>query len=261
MIGAGRLSTQLAQALARKGRHRIVTVYSRTLESAQALAQKVDCEATNDIFSLPLDADAFIIAVKDDALPTLAEQLSRHLALSGHAGSSHACPVFHTAGSIAMDVLAPLPLHGVIYPMQTFSKERTVDFSDTPVFIEANDGEALSVAHAIASSVSGHVECLDSQRRSQLHLAAVFACNFANHCYTLAADILQRNGLDFSVMLPLINETASKVTAMPPHEAQTGPAVRYDTNVIERQRQMLAGTPLTQQIYQLMSESIHRHSL
>lgn len=256
LIGAGRLATQLALALREKGRHRILSVYSRTLTSACALAQKVNAEATNDITSLPSHADAFIMAVKDDALPTLAVQLASHLSEDSNAAS----PVFHTAGSIDMDVLATIPHHGVIYPIQTFSKERPVDFAQIPFFIEASDAETLTVARTIASSVSSNVECLDSLRRRQLHLAAVFACNFTNHCYTLAADILERNGLDFSVILPLITETASKVATMHPREAQTGPAVRYDKTVIEHQRQMLANNPLTQQIYQLMSESIHEHS-
>ena len=113
---------------------------------------------------------------------------------------------------------------------------------------------------ALARSVSRHVSVMDSERRRQLHLAAVFACNFANHCYTLAADILERAGLDFSVMLPLVRETTEKLSAMHPREAQTGPAVRYDQTVIGRQSAMLADMELTRKIYELMSESIHQHS-
>jgi predicted short-subunit dehydrogenase-like oxidoreductase (DUF2520 family) len=144
--------------------------------------------------------------------------------------------------------------------MQSFSKERKVDFSRIPFFIEASDDDTLSIARSIATSVSNHVTVLDSERRRQLHLAAVFACNFANHCYALAADILERNGLDFSIMQPLIEETTAKVATMHPKEAQTGPAVRYDKTVIDRQSEMLANNPLTRQIYELMSESIHQHS-
>lgn len=257
MIGAGRLSTQLAHALTEKGGHRIVAVYSRTMASACVLAHKVHAKATNQIASLPLLSDAYIIAVKDDALPAMTVELASHLTKAANTTA----PVFHTAGSISMDVLAMIPRHGVIYPMQTFSIERAVDFAQIPFFIEASDPESLSVAHAIASSVTRRVACLDSQRRRYLHLAAVFASNFTNHCYALAAEILERNGLDFSVMLPLIKETASKVTTMSPKEAQTGPAVRFDKKVIEHQRQMLADDPLTQHIYQLMSESIHQHCI
>lgn len=260
-IGAGRLATQMAQALHDKG-HTIKVVYSRKMASALALAEKVGAVATDDIATVRGDAppvvgdlqsptDAIIMSVKDDVLPSLAAELAKR---------ETSCPVYHTAGSVSIDVLKALPHYGVIYPMQTFSKERQVDFSRIPFFIEASDDESLAVARSIATSVSNHVTLLDSERRRQLHLAAVFACNFANHCYTLAADILERNELDFSLLLPLIEETAAKAGDMHPREAQTGPAVRYDKTVIDRQSEMLAEEPLTRQIYELMSESIHQHS-
>ncbi len=250
-IGAGRLATQLSQALHDKGHH-ILAVYSRTMASARSLADMIGITGTDDLAALPFaHADAVIMAVKDDALPLLAAQL----ALRGVA-----CPVFHTAGSIPLEVLSPLQRHGVIYPMQTFSKDRHVDFTRIPFFLEASDDDTLAMAHRIASAVSDNVTTMDSEHRRQLHLAAVFACNFANHCYTLAADILESQGMDFNIMLPLIEETAAKAGIMHPKEAQTGPAVRYDKVVIERQSAMLADKPLTRQLYELMSDSIHQHS-
>lgn len=258
-VGAGMLATQLAQALHEKGHH-ILAVYSRTMASAQALAVQVGAIATDDIATLPYPtADAIIMAVKDDALPSLATQLAAVGDASGRCNLS--CPVFHTAGSVPADTLGTLAHYGVIYPMQTFSKERRADFARIPVFIEASDDETLAVARDIATSVSSQVTMLNSERRRQLHLAAVFACNFVNHCYALSADILERSGLDFSVMLPLVEETAAKVATMQPREAQTGPAVRYDQTVIARQSEMLAAQPLTRQIYELMSNSIHQHAV
>ena len=247
-IGAGRLATQLAQALCDKGGHRILAVCSRTMDAAQVLAQKVGAKAGNDISALTHHADAIIIAVKDDALPKVALQI---------AGLNPSCPIFHTAGSIPAATLGGVAHYGVIYPMQTFSKERRVDFSRVPFFIEASDDETLNVARTLASTVSSQVTVLDSDRRRQLHLAAVFACNFTNHCYALAAHILERCGLDFRVMLPLIEETAAKVETMHPREAQTGPAVRYDQTVLQRQIRMLDDMPIARQIYELMSKSIH----
>lgn len=244
------MATQLAQALHAKG-HRIETVYSRTAASAQALATMVGATATDEIDAVSHHhADAIIMAVKDDALPMLASRL---------ADNAVASPVFHTAGSVPIEILSQLPRHGVIYPMQTFSKERKADFSRIPFFIEASDSDTLEVARRITSAVSNSVTVMDSERRRQLHLAAVFACNFSNHCYTLAADILERSGMSFSIMLPLIEETAAKVADMHPREAQTGPAIRYDKSIIDKQSQMLDSTPLTQQIYQQMSLSIHKH--
>ena len=250
-IGAGRLATQLALALHEQGGHAIAAVCSRTIDSATALAGRVGATATDDIAALPRKADAVVIAVKDDALPLVAAQV---------AALGPECPVFHTAGSIPADALSAVGRHGVIYPMQTFSKERRTDFTRVPFFIEASDDEALATARRIAESLSNSVTVLDSGRRRQLHLAAVFASNFANHCYTLAADILEDCGLDFSAMLPLIEETAAKVGTMHPRDAQTGPAVRYDEEVMKRQMQMLADKPMTCQIYELMSRSIHSHA-
>jgi len=110
----------------------------------------------------------------------------------------------------------------------------------------------------LAESVSREVRVLSSADRKHLHLAAVFACNFANHCYALSAKILEQHGLPFEVMLPLIDETALKVHSMHPFAAQTGPAIRYDQNVIEAQKALLSDDADTQEIYDIMSKSIHR---
>lgn len=246
-VGAGRLATQLAHALHGQG-HDILAVYSRTMEGAEALCRIVGGQATNEIAALPMSADAFIVAVKDDVLTEVIAQLA-----PGREG----CPFYHTAGSVPMSVFGGHPHHGVIYPMQTFSKERMVDFRSIPVFIEASSELALQRAETLARTVSDNVRMLSGEKRRYLHLAAVFACNFANHCYALAADVLERHGLDFDVMIPLIEETARKVGTMHPRDAQTGPAVRFDENVIHSQEQLLADNPLVQEVYRLMSRSIH----
>ena len=247
-VGAGRLATQFAKALHAKG-HTIQAVYSRTMESAQALCSMVGGVPTDDISSLPLYADVYILAVKDSALPELIPQLVK---------DREGRPMFHTAGSVPMSVFGELRHHGVIYPMQTFSKERDVDFSRIPVFIEANNYLALHIANMVATAVSDHVTELSSEDRRHLHLAAVFANNFANHCFAFSAQLLEQHGLTFDVMLPLIEETAAKVHTMHPRVAQTGPAVRYDEQVLEAQKALLADEPLMQQIYDLMSKSIHK---
>lgn len=249
IVGAGRLATHLAQALHAQG-HRIPAVYSRTLAAAQTLAATVSAAATDSLDTLPTSADAFVIAVKDDALPAVIDRLS---ALRPHG------LFFHTAGSVPMTVFQGHAVHyGVVYPLQTFSKERPVDFSRVPFFIEGSDPLSLHTATAIASSLSSDVRQLGSDRRRHLHLAAVFASNFANHCYALAAEILRQQGLPFSVMLPIIGETAAKVAALPPREAQTGPAVRFDEQVMAAQLRLLRDSPLAAQVYELMSQSIHQ---
>jgi len=246
-VGAGRLATNLALALSQQG-HRILAIYSRTMSSAEELANKVGTMATDDLNALPLKADAFIMSVKDAVLEELLLRLEN---------GREEIPFFHTAGSMPMAIFGKHHHHGVIYPMQTFSKERLVDFSCVPFFIEANDDETLHLAENITSSISSHIYHLSSEERRYLHLSAVFACNFANHCYALSAEILRQHGLPFEVMLPLINETAQKVNAIHPVDAQTGPAVRFDENVINAQKNLLSDNPMMQQIYELMSKSIH----
>lgn len=243
------MATNLGVALCKAG-HEVTAVYSRTMQSAEALATTIGSSPTNDISHLPLQADVFIVSVKDDALQTLIPQLAK--------GREDQLFV-HTAGSMTLSVFEGImQRYGVFYPMQSFSTERRVDFAEIPVFIEASDNPTLERIRLLAETISQSVYVLSSEERKYLHLAAVFACNFANHCYTLAARVLEEHGLPFSVMLPLIDETARKVHQLHPKEAQTGPAIRYDENVISMQSQLLRDHPEMKEIYERMSQSIHK---
>lgn len=249
LIGAGRLATNLGVALHKAG-HEILCVYSRTLESAQTLTALTGGEAVNDIGHIPLQADVFIVAMKDSVLADLLPQVA----------SGREQQLFvHTAGSMPMSMWQGLTTrYGVFYPMQTFSKERLVDFSEIPVFLESSDEDTMQRLRKLAESITAHTYDLDSDGRKVLHLAAVFACNFVNHCYALSSDVLARCGLPFDVMLPLIDETARKVHELSPQQAQTGPAVRYDQNVMDMQAAMIADNPLVEDIYRKLSLSIHQ---
>ena len=251
IVGAGRLAWHLAQALHGAG-HYVAQVFSRTMESAQTLASKIGAQAVSRLEDMA-DADVYVVAVKDSALPDVVRLLCK----------GREDKVFlHTAGSISMSIFEGLACHyGVLYPMQTFSKERQLDFKCIPCFIEGNDEMTLNVVRQLAESVSDNVRELSGEARRHLHLAAVFACNFANHCYEQAAEVLERQGLPFSVMLPLIEETAQKVRELSPREAQTGPAVRYDENVMDAQLALLDGHERAQEIYRLLSQSIHETAI
>ncbi len=251
LIGAGNLATNLGKALFRAG-HEVVQVYSRTEVSASALAAVLKCGYTTDVAAVEKEADVFILSVKDSALPSVAHSLAE-----GREGQLFV----HTAGSMPMDVL-PTARRGVFYPMQTFSKNKEVDFSVIPCFIEAKEEGDSQFLKKLALSISDTVYELDSEHRKYLHLAAVFCCNFANHCFALGAKLLETHGgIPFSVMLPLIEETAKKLYKMSPREAQTGPAVRWDENVMDKHLQLLSETPDIQRIYQLLSQSIHDDQL
>ena len=247
LIGAGNLATHLGKALHAAG-HDMVQVFSRTMQSAETLASLLDAEPLTDMAQVRDDADVYIFSVKDSALEQLISQLC----------GGEKKVFLHTAGSMPMSVFRGKALHyGVLYPMQTFSKQREVDFSIIPCFIEANDEFAQKQIEGLAGQISHRVYQLSSEDRKYLHLSAVFACNFANHCYAASQELLQQHGIPFDVMLPLIDETAAKVHGMTPKEAQTGPAVRYDENVIGKQIRLLENQPYFQKIYDCMSKSIH----
>lgn len=252
LIGAGRLATNLGKALVRGG-HTITQVYSRTKESAGKLATLVGGEFVDNIGEIDNRADIYIFAIKDDALRELVPQVSRNIKEK----------VFcHTAGSMPLDIFQETVCHyGVFYPLQTFSKTREMDFSNIPCFLETNDQTAYSMLHALAKTVSNRIYDLSSEERKYLHLAAVFACNFVNHCYSLSGEVLAAHGLPFDVMLPLIEETARKAGEMSPLEAQTGPAVRYDENVIKAQTDLLNHEPYLQEVYRLLSSGIYQYAL
>lgn len=249
LIGAGNLATNLAKALYRKG-FRIVQVYSRTEESARSLAQIIEAEHTTDLSAVTEDAQLYIVSLKDTAFVELLPQFVT--------GKKNALWV-HTAGSIPMSIWKGYTERfGVFYPMQTFSKQREVDFRAIPIFVESNSEEDTQFLKDIAFTLSEKVYEATSDQRKSLHLAAVFTCNFTNHMYALAAELLKKYQLPFEVMLPLIDETARKVHQLEPRAAQTGPAIRYDENVINGHLQMLANEPQMQELYRLISQSIHR---
>lgn len=243
LVGAGNLATNLAVALQEAG-HTIVQVFSRTRQSAELLAERVGTSAITDLHQLVSDADLYIVSISDSALSTLDYSAFPPQAL-----------VVHTAGSISMDVI-PLTRRGVFYPMQTFSRQRIVDFSDIPIFIEASTEADTTFLLDFARTINNKVYRLSSADRIYLHLAAVYCSNFVNHCYAMSEEILRQHGLPFSVMLPLVDEVAAKVHQVSPHEAQTGPAIRHDYNVIRHHLSLLEDQPRLQEIYAIMSKSI-----
>lgn len=249
LIGAGNVATHLGIALGKAG-YDIVQIYSRTKESAMELADKLSAGYTISIDEIRCDADMYIVALKDFALQELLPLLVK--------GREQAFFV-HTAGSMPMEIWkGHLLRYGVLYPMQTFSKQRAVDFATVPFFVEASGEPELNLLKELAGKLTPKVYEATSEQRKYLHIAAVFACNFANHMYTLSAQILEKHHIPFEVMLSLIDETAGKIHELPPVKAQTGPAVRYDENVINRHLDLLAETPDVQELYEKISESIYK---
>lgn len=247
-IGAGNLASNLAPALKRQG-FEPVQVYSRSEESASALAARIGCGFTTRTEDIVSDADLYVFAVRDDVLPRLLPCVPPNKGLW-----------IHTAGSLDVHVLAPYSRrYGVIYPLQTFSKNRETDFSVIPVFIEGCNPEEEKVLAGIAGRISERVIPVSSETRRHIHLAAVFACNFTNYMYAAANQILSEHHLPFDILRPLIDETAAKVHRLDPVDAQTGPAVRYDEQVMNRQMELLTD-PSLKTLYAEISRGIFMQS-
>ena len=230
LVGAGNMATAIAYALKENG-NTPVAVWSRTLESAVLLGDRVGCAFTNDLASLPA-ADIVIISVADNALREVAAAVAQKFPAS---------LLLHTAGSIPMDTLreAGATKYGVLYPMQTVNKSNPVSLKNITTFIEGCCDDVTVHIEKTACLISDKVVYATSEQRCSLHVAAVFACNFSNAVYNMAYELMQRNGLPFDAMLPLIDEAARKVHRMSPLEAQTGPARRGDNNVMNSHKTML----------------------
>ena len=245
IIGSGNVATHLAAALKNAG-HVIVQVYSRTMQNAALLAYHVKAEPIDDLQNINPQTDLFVIAVKDDAIGKVAEQLAPYQKL-----------IIHTSGATDMyALLAFTDNAGVLYPLQTFSKAKELDFRNVPLCIEAANENILRKLEQLAQTISNKVYRADSAQRKILHLAAVFACNFPNYLYGVAQQLLAQNQLDFELIRPLILETAQKVQENLPQNVQTGPAVRNDEITMNNHLQLLNDMPQLQQLYQLLSQGI-----
>lgn len=247
-IGAGNLATQLSQEMRHAGMT-IVQVYSRTAEHAARLARLHHCDWTDTLTDIHADANLYVFAVSDTALPEVIGAVPPNNGLW-----------LHTSGSMPVNVFeGHVSRYGVLYPLQTFSRERAIRLNEVPFFLEASTDEVAKSLLRIASSLSGRVIFLPSEKRRYLHLAAVFACNFTNHMYALAEQVLEAEGIPSDVLLPLIDETAAKVHNLPPAKAQTGPAVRNDRRVIDAHLALMSD-PDMKALYEQISNSIYKQS-
>ena len=221
----------------------VVTVFSRDKAKAEALASRLrNARGVDSLDEVDTDTDMVVVAVADDAVTAVCGVLPVGRAL-----------VAHTSGSVPMDAIGERR-RGVFYALQTCSRDKAVDFSDIPFFLEASDAEGLALMRELAGELSCKVYDADSSHRAALHVAAVFACNFANQLWAEADGLLRPFGYDISVFGPLLRETLDKAMSIGPHDAQTGPAMRRDYKVIENHKNKL--TPELRDIYDILTRRI-----
>ena len=219
LVGSGNVATHLGIAL-QKGNYPIVQVYSRSIENAKKLAEKLNTNYTNDLTQLKT-ADLIIVSVNDDAISKVLSQIKN-------------TSIVHTSGSIGINIFNDhFSNYGVLYPLQTFNKEVNVNISEIPFCIEGNNLAFEKQLTTLAKQLSNNVVLMDSEQRKQVHIAAVFACNFSNQMFSIADDLLAEKNLDFKILLPLIKQTIAKLSTNKPKAVQTGPAKRNDNNIIQ----------------------------
>ncbi len=235
------MATHLAQALSKE--IEVVQVWSRNIDHARPLAGSIGATATNDISTVVRDADLYLISVADDAVADVARALGPVDGI-----------VAHTSGSISLEALEPAERRAVFYPLQTFSADRPLTLEGVPLFTEASDPETEKQLQNLAQALGMQPRHADSALRGRLHIAAVFACNFANRMWAEAEDLLARDNLTLEVFRPLLEETLHKALINGASASQTGPAARHDTGVMERHAQSLQGDQ--HDLYRLISKRI-----
>ncbi|MBP1663884.1 MAG: hypothetical protein H6Q19_1024 [Bacteroidetes bacterium] len=245
LLGAGNVATHLGLRLLQTGAD-IRQVYSRTDLSAKELGRLLHVPHCSDTNLIDKTADIYIYTIKDSALSEVASKVQAPKAIH-----------LHTAGSVSMNIFEGYANnYGVLYPLQTFSIAKPVDFSQIPLFLEGNNEYTISALTRLAEKLSSVHYFLSSEDRKKIHLSAVFACNFTNCMYQLAEEIVREAGVPFEVLLPLIWETADKVNYISPKEAQTGPAVRNDEQTMLTHINLLKDNENARNIYLTISEQI-----
>jgi predicted short-subunit dehydrogenase-like oxidoreductase (DUF2520 family) len=243
-LGSGNTATVLATHMHACG-HNIMQVWGRRQEHAHALAQKANAEAITDLQLINKAADICVLAVSDDAIAQVASQLSLQKKI-----------LVHTAGSVSIDVLkGASPNYGVLYTLQSLRKEINA-IPEIPFLIDGNSDEVIVLLEDFAKTLSSSVSAATDEQRLQLHLSAVIVNNFTNHLYTLAEDFCKRQALNFKLLLPLIQETAMRLSSASPSALQTGPAKRNDAQTTQKHLQLLKEDEALLKIYQNFTDSI-----
>lgn len=248
LAGSGRIATHLGKRLKGKG-FQIAQVISRTGAHARTLAAGLGAEWSDAWSDVRRDADWIILAVRDDAIADVGEQL---------APAAAGALVTHTSGATPGTVLAPFfDRYGVFYPLQTFSMERMPVWSKIPFCVDARSDEDMAFLKRVAKIIGNLVYQVTDEQRAVLHVAAVFANNFSNHCFAIAEKILEEKGLPFDMLHPLMEETLAKALQDSPARMQTGPAIRSDIDTVQRHLKWLKQYPDWHDLYRALSRDIN----
>lgn len=240
-IGFGNVNSHLIHAFLKARNIHIKQIFSR---NASNFSSAINTIPVTSLITEIMDADIYIIGIPDDSISEFSNQMLIKNKL-----------VVHTSGSLAMKSLSNNNRKGVFYPLQTFSKDREVAFSEIPILIEAENASDFKLLEDLGRKITKKVVPATSEERLKIHCAAVFVNNFVNHLYQIGSDILKEENLSFDLLKPLITETAEKILTMEPMKAQTGPALRNDSGTIEKHLHLLKKSR-HKQLYELFTKEI-----
>lgn len=251
IIGSGNVATILAEKLFANN-ITITQIVSRNPHTGKHLAGKTKTRHTDNYKDIDTHADVYLICVQDDFLSEVAIQLEKVLDKSPL--------VVHTTGSASINILKNVSdQYGVLYPLQSLRKEN-ISVQQIPLFLDASTPEAMQKLQQLAKNISSNIALADDTQRIRLHIAAVFVSNFPNYLYTLADTFCKQHDIDFSFLLPLMEETVSRLHHFAPREIQTGPAARGDISTIEKHTTILAeSNPELLETYRFLTEKIRKN--
>jgi len=241
VLGNGNLATHLCQVFEKNNQILLLQNYNRKGEPI------INCNVpVTSTISKIVDAEIYIIAFNDSAL----HDLSDFKKLNGL--------VVHTSGATDISVLKDFTNHGVFYPLQSFNKNISIEFSKVPIAIEANSVANEKLLIYTANAITSKVYTINSEQRNALHVAAVFANNFSTFMYTQASEICNEYKIDFSILKPIIFETISKLETHLPNTIQTGPAIRNDQKTIKKHLDTITKVQ-QKEIYKNLTEAIQNY--
>tara|TARA_B100000902_G_scaffold25426_1_gene30546 strand:+ start:743 stop:1489 length:747 start_codon:yes stop_codon:yes gene_type:complete len=238
IIGSGNIATHLAIALEKS----IYQIYSRKIDNAKQLAEKVNAKFTNKIENIK-ESNIIILCVPDNAIKEIILKINAN-------------KIIHTSGNTNINIFnKKFDNYGVLYPVQTFNKNIKIDLFNVPICIEANNSIFLDEINYISQSISNHVVFMSSSKRRQLHIAATFASNFSNQMFSIADDILNKSEIEFNILMPLIKQTIKKINNNKPKKVLTGPAIRKDRETIKKHLESITNEEI-KKIYKIITQNI-----
>ncbi len=249
IIGIGNVGSHLTKGFLETG-SKVVQLYSRNSDKTKALASRYGIDLISDYKKLRKGADLYLLTVHDSAIKEVAQKVVPYIGPNAL--------LAHTSGATPSTVFKDITdRYGVFYPLQTFSKDLAVDFSNIPFCLDAVEEKDLIFFEKLARKLSPKVYRISDEQRAILHVAAVFVSNFTNHLAGIGKSIVEKEDISFDLLMPLLLESITKLQNITPKDAQTGPAIRGDRNTIERHLNYLERYPDYQNIYKLLSNSIN----